>query len=143
MESLSEEILTYALETAMKNPEMRRKVEHFSSLFTDREVSGAETAVWWINYVMRHNGTEFLRPYSLELYWFQYLGVDLVVFHILLLILPLLFLYRQIKSSIMSKSRSLNNSLKDGTKYMSRKAHLPFSSLSEDSASALNRLKGQ
>ena len=96
LESLSEEKLTSALETSLWKPEMKRKVEHFSALYTDREVSGVETAVWWINYVMRHNGTQFLRPYSLKLYWFQYLGVDIVLLHILLVLLPFLLFYKQV-----------------------------------------------
>ena len=79
-DSITKEILTAALNKAMFDKEMKRKVEKISNLFRDQKDDPVEKAVWWIEYVMRHGGTDFLRPHSLDLYWFQYICLDIVLF---------------------------------------------------------------
>ena len=59
---------------------MKRKLEKTSKKIHDQKDDPVEKAVWWIEYVMRHGGTDFLRPHSLDLYWFQYICLDIVVF---------------------------------------------------------------
>ena len=73
-------MLLAALDKAMFDKEMSRKVDKISKLFRDQKDDPVEKAVWWIEYVMRHGGTEFLRPHSLDLYWFQYICLDIAVF---------------------------------------------------------------
>ena len=79
-DSITKEILTAALNKAMFDKEMKRKVEKTTKIFRDQKDDPVEKAVWWIEYVMRHGGTDFLRPHSLDLYWFQYICLDIVVF---------------------------------------------------------------
>jgi len=35
-----------------------------------------DTAVWWVDYVMRHEDTSFLRPLAISLTWYQRRQLD-------------------------------------------------------------------
>ena len=59
-DTITKEMLIAALHKAMFDKEMKRKVEKNSKLFCDQKDDPVEKAVWWIEYVMRHGGAEFL-----------------------------------------------------------------------------------
>lgn len=55
-----------------------------STRFKDRPISPQQTVVYWTEYVMRHNGTSYLKPAASQLNWFQYLLLDVAGFIIFL-----------------------------------------------------------
>ena len=69
--------LLNALRFALTDEVLKERLEVASNLFTDRKDGGADTAIWWLNYVIRHNGCQFLKPYSTHLNFVQYLGMDI------------------------------------------------------------------
>lgn len=52
-------------------PSYRKKCIKLAALFKDRPQDPKITAVWWIEYVLRHNGAHFLKPESTRLQWYQ------------------------------------------------------------------------
>lgn len=46
-------------------------------------MSGLEKAVWWTEYVIRHNGAHHLKNPALNMPWYQYFLVDVVAFTLL------------------------------------------------------------
>lgn len=50
-----------------------------SALLRDREVHPLQTAVYWIEYILKYNGARHLRVVSLELTWYQYYLLDVYV----------------------------------------------------------------
>lgn len=61
-----------------------------SQIFKDRPLSPLESAVYWTEYVIRHKGAPHLKSAAVELYWYQYLLIDVILF---ILIIGFLFLY--------------------------------------------------
>ncbi|RZF35355.1 hypothetical protein LSTR_LSTR017033 [Laodelphax striatellus] len=49
-----------------------------SKITNDKPMPAVETAVWWIEYVLRHNGAPHLRPACMDLAWYQYYSIDIV-----------------------------------------------------------------
>lgn len=49
-----------------------------AQLFRDRQRPAMETAVWWVEYVVRHGGAEHLRSEARRLNWAQRNGLDVV-----------------------------------------------------------------
>ncbi|KAK4872739.1 hypothetical protein RN001_014768 [Aquatica leii] len=45
----------------INNPKYRNKIKELAELALDQPMTGFEKAVWWIEYVIRHNGTKHLR----------------------------------------------------------------------------------
>lgn len=53
-------------------------MKRLSQLFKDRPASALESAIYWIEYVIRHNGAPHLRTAGADLPWYQYYLVDVV-----------------------------------------------------------------
>lgn len=55
-----------------------------------------EKVIWWIEYVLRHNGTSIMRSSSLDLNFFQYLLLDVVAFLIIVIIFTAVLVFKLI-----------------------------------------------
>lgn len=62
-----------------------------SNLFRDQMQTPLERAVYWTEFVMRHNGTNHLRLGSVDLAPYQRALIDVYVVLILSALIPLLF----------------------------------------------------
>lgn len=85
-------------------------MEKFVQLSIDRPMSGVEEAVWWTEYVLRHNNTEHLKGPARKTSLFQYLlldvlaGVLFVAFVIIYLFVKLVkFVFRFLVRRILGK----------------------------------------
>ena len=69
-----------------ENVNQKLRIAH--ERFVDQKESPQERAVWWVEYLIRNGKTGFLKPYSLQLEWYQYhlLDVIAVIFSILLIV---------------------------------------------------------
>jgi glucuronosyltransferase len=52
--------------------------------------SSLNRAVWWTEYIIRHNGAKHLRAAAIDLAWYQYLLLDVVAFLFILLVITVL-----------------------------------------------------
>ncbi|XP_067339426.1 UDP-glucuronosyltransferase 2A2-like isoform X2 [Channa argus] len=68
--------LTEALHNIIGQPSYRSSMKHLSALHRDRPESPLSTAVFWVEFVMRHGGAPHLRLASRDLNWFQYHSID-------------------------------------------------------------------
>lgn len=57
-----------------------------SQLTRDEPQSPMETAIWWVEYVIRNKGSSF-RVSSLDIPWYQYFLLDIVVYLVVTLLL--------------------------------------------------------
>lgn len=58
----------------------RENAAKVSFAFRNRPLSPVDTSVWWIEYVIATGGMSFARtPYVVDMYWFTYHSVDVVV----------------------------------------------------------------
>lgn len=62
----------------------------------EEETTPIEQAIWWIEYVLRHNGTTFMRSASLDLNFFQYLLLDVVAFLLVVITFTAVLLFKLI-----------------------------------------------
>ena len=78
-DTLNTKDMVDAINTARTSEDMKTAMEFRHELFTDQKESPLERAVWWVEYVIRHNGAKFLRPHSLQLTWWQYHLLDVIL----------------------------------------------------------------
>nr|CAD7263094.1 unnamed protein product [Timema shepardi] len=78
-ENVTETSLSWALQEVLENPRYRENAKLRSKLFHDRPTTAMETAVFWTEYVARHKGAPHMRSAALDLYWFQYHLLDVIV----------------------------------------------------------------
>lgn len=71
----------------------RNNAEVVSSKFRDRLNTPVDTAVFWIEYVIRHKGAPELRSEAAFLPWYQYYLVDVVFVLLGVVLFSLYFIY--------------------------------------------------
>ncbi|XP_063902949.1 UDP-glycosyltransferase UGT5-like [Zophobas morio] len=71
-------ILAAALKL-LEDPMYKKNCERASKQFKDRPMSALDTAVYWIEYVIRHNGAPHLRSAGADLPWYQYYLIDVAI----------------------------------------------------------------
>jgi hypothetical protein len=81
---LTEEKLTSTIHEILKNNKYRENAKLRSKLFHDRLVSPMDTAIYWVEYVIRHKGAPHLRVAGLDLPWYQYHLLDVIAFIVLI-----------------------------------------------------------
>lgn len=59
-------------------------------------MSGLEKAVWWTEYVIRHEGANHLRNPALNMPWYQYFLVDVIGFTLIACCLIIYVTYKLI-----------------------------------------------
>uniref|UniRef100_V5H0N4 UDP-glucuronosyltransferase n=1 Tax=Anoplophora glabripennis TaxID=217634 RepID=V5H0N4_ANOGL len=79
--------LHQALVKVLENREYQDNSRRNANIMRDRPVRPLNWAMYWIEYVLRHNGAIHLRNASLELYWFQLYLIDVIIFLMVSLIL--------------------------------------------------------
>nr|ATN96035.1 UDP-glucuronosyl transferase 351A4 [Aphis gossypii] len=85
--------------TDMRFTENAKKM---STIFHDRPMSALDTAVYWVEYVIRHKGAHHLRSTAVKLTWYQYLLLDVILFFIVISLLLIYIFYFITKCIIRS-----------------------------------------
>ncbi|XP_062540705.1 UDP-glucosyltransferase 2-like [Armigeres subalbatus] len=77
-ETLTEASFEDPLAEILTNPEYRQKVKKLSELYRDRPQTAVDTAIYWIEYVIRHKGAPHMHYQGADLNFFQQQLLDVV-----------------------------------------------------------------
>uniref|UniRef100_A0A3P8VZH1 UDP-glucuronosyltransferase n=1 Tax=Cynoglossus semilaevis TaxID=244447 RepID=A0A3P8VZH1_CYNSE len=80
MSNLDEETFGTAVQEVLTEPSYRLNMERLSRLHRDKPMKPLDTALYWIEFVMRHKGAAHLRTESYRLPWYSYHSVDVMLF---------------------------------------------------------------
>jgi len=70
-----------------------QNAKRMSTIFHDRPMSALDTAVYWVEYVIRHKGAHHLRSAAVDSTWYQYLLLDVILFIITIVLLLIYICY--------------------------------------------------
>ncbi|XP_072379437.1 UDP-glucosyltransferase 2-like [Diabrotica undecimpunctata] len=84
-----EEIKKAIIEIA-ENSKYKKNMERLRQMWTDQPMNSLDRAMWWIEYVIRYQGTTHLRSPIADISWIEYLLLDVMC---VVLIVTLTFLY--------------------------------------------------
>uniref|UniRef100_A0A667ZC84 UDP-glucuronosyltransferase n=1 Tax=Myripristis murdjan TaxID=586833 RepID=A0A667ZC84_9TELE len=76
--SLTTEDFLEALKDILNNPSYYHNIQRLSRLHHDQPVSPMDTAIFWIEYVIRNKGAAHLRAAAYDLPWYAYHSLDVV-----------------------------------------------------------------
>ncbi|XP_044755559.1 UDP-glycosyltransferase UGT5-like isoform X2 [Coccinella septempunctata] len=88
--ALTENTFSDILDDVLKNPKYKENAQMRSKLMKDKPMSPADAINYWVEYVIRHKGAPHLRSAALDLRWYEYLLIDVVLF---ILVVTGAFLY--------------------------------------------------
>ncbi|OAD58667.1 UDP-glucuronosyltransferase 1-6 [Eufriesea mexicana] len=77
--NITEQGMDSALNKLLHDPKYRESAKRMSRLFRDRPMSAVDTAIYWIEYVVR-NGPDSLRSSATELPWWKITLIDVFAF---------------------------------------------------------------
>ncbi|XP_070761669.1 UDP-glucuronosyltransferase 2B15-like isoform X2 [Enoplosus armatus] len=95
---LEGEIFQKAIQEVLNEPSYRMNMQRLSRLHRDQPMKPLDTALFWIEFVMRHKGAAHLRTESYRLPWYSYHSVDVILFLLTITLLILLFLAGLVRS---------------------------------------------
>lgn len=78
--TLTKEELKESVLQIIGNPKYKNNVKKIANILADRPMNGLENAIWWIEYVLRHNGAPYFRSVVVDMSWYQYFLVDVLLF---------------------------------------------------------------
>ncbi|XP_073981004.1 UDP-glycosyltransferase UGT4-like [Rhodnius prolixus] len=122
LEDLNEDNLFNSINRVLDNTRYKENIQKHSAIFKDQPIDTLEHVIYWIEYVIRHRGAAHLRPAVLDLYWYQYLMLDVIAFYtsIVFLILyivksVLCLIFRTVRRIIRKRNceKDLNKSKKE------------------------------
>lgn len=87
---INEQSLQNQLNEVLRDDTYKRNALEVSKRFQDRPMSALDTAMYWIEYVIRHKGARHMKSSAMELSWIAYNMIDVYAFIILGM---LLFVY--------------------------------------------------
>ncbi|XP_060853245.1 UDP-glucosyltransferase 2-like isoform X2 [Rhopalosiphum padi] len=79
------------------NEKYAKNAKISSERFKDRPMSPAESVVYWTEYVVRHKGAPHLKSHAMNLSWYQYFLLDIVVVLLIFLSLVIFITYKVFK----------------------------------------------
>nr|QIK00362.1 UDP-glycosyltransferase [Xylotrechus quadripes] len=104
---IKQEELKEAVLEVIQNPRYKETVQRIKRLSLDFPMTGLEQAIWWIEHVIRNNGTKHLRNPTADLPTYQYYLLDVLGFFalvffssLLLVIIVARFLIRTFRQHI-------------------------------------------
>ena len=138
---LTEENLYDAIQQLITNRTYGDKVRHFSRLMRDQKETPLQRAIYWIEYVIRHEGAYHLRNSpSLNMNLYQRALVDVAFLFFLLCLVFVYFSYRFIVL-LSFYCRSLSSSSKTGIRKKVIGVPVPSSSSSRSAVNNLSKKK--
>lgn len=77
--TLTKESFLSKVQTMLEDPKFKQNAQKWAAITNDRIVSPLDTAVYWIEYVLRHQGAPELSSHSRHLSWHVLYSVDIVL----------------------------------------------------------------
>nr|XP_023024873.1 UDP-glucuronosyltransferase 2B7-like [Leptinotarsa decemlineata] len=93
--------LKTAILKVAENKRYKDQVRKAKDILTDQPLQGLEKAVWWVEYVIRHQGAKHLRSPAADMTFFEYFMVDVAIF-LMCCILAISYVVVNITKLIMS-----------------------------------------
>lgn len=91
--TMTEETFEKDVKLILNDKKFSENVKRMSSIFHDRPMSALDTAVYWVEYVIRNKGAQYLRSAAVDLTWYQYYLLDVIAFLIIILLFLICICY--------------------------------------------------
>ncbi|XP_049808857.1 UDP-glucosyltransferase 2-like [Schistocerca nitens] len=103
--TITKQSVLQAVRTVLEDPSYQENMKRFSAVYREHQSTSLENAVWWVEYVIRHQGAPHLRSAALDLHWWQLLLLDVFAFILAVAALAAFVLYKLIRWLLTLLSR--------------------------------------
>ncbi|XP_050505507.1 UDP-glycosyltransferase UGT5-like isoform X2 [Diabrotica virgifera virgifera] len=106
-QNFTEERFGGALNELLTNTSYKLAALRHSKAFHDRPMKPLDVAVYWVNYVIDHNGAQHLRVDGLYMPWYQYLLLDVIIILISILTISIALVIITLRCLFKSKNKNV------------------------------------
>lgn len=78
-QDITRDSLRHSLNELLYDPSYKAQVEKVSEIFKDRPLPAMETAMYWVDYIIRHKAANHNRSGGLDLKWYEFYLLDVIV----------------------------------------------------------------
>lgn len=97
-EDITTDLLFRKLTDLLENPSYTSKANQVAQVFQDNPIHPMETAIYHIEYVIRHKGANYLKSAATELWWYERILLDVAVCFIALISVAIFLTYGVLKT---------------------------------------------
>ncbi|CAG9767914.1 unnamed protein product [Ceutorhynchus assimilis] len=108
--NFSNATMSYMINEMLTNAKYTERARAISRIFHDRPMKPLKTAIYWIEYVIRHKGADHLKLAGRRLPWYKFYMVDVIVFLISVLAAVIYMPVRLVKSLMRIKDTKVKRS---------------------------------
>lgn len=94
---INEQSLQNHLDEFLRDDTYKIKAVELSERFRDRPMSALDSAMFWIEYAIRHKGAKHMKSPAIELSWIAYSMLDVFAFILVGILLIAYVLYKVVK----------------------------------------------
>lgn len=102
LDELTEAKIVNTVLKIINDPRYKENAMIRATIVQDRPNTAMESAIYWIEYVLRHKGANHLKPARVELSLIEVLGLDIAAFLLIILIASIHFLRSLRKTPVVS-----------------------------------------
>lgn len=95
--NLSIEIFVNTINEMLTNSSYALKMKEISNIYRDNLMHPMDTAMFWIEYIIRHSGAKHLKSHAINMTWFSYLLLDVLLVNLLIFTTILFLIYIALK----------------------------------------------
>ncbi|XP_047113409.1 UDP-glucosyltransferase 2-like [Schistocerca piceifrons] len=95
-----------AIRHIIENPSYQENMKRLSAVYREHQSTSLERAVWWVEYVIRHQGAPHLRSAALDLHWWQLLLLDVIAFILAVAAVAAFLLFKVVQFCARALGRS-------------------------------------
>ncbi|XP_049958525.1 UDP-glucosyltransferase 2-like isoform X1 [Schistocerca serialis cubense] len=77
---VTKDTISDAIRTLIADKRISENMKQLTAVYREHKEETLPKAIWWIEYVLRHNGAPHLRSAAKDLTWYQYLLLDVIAF---------------------------------------------------------------
>ncbi|CAH0383478.1 unnamed protein product [Bemisia tabaci] len=111
---LTQDSLRSAIRAVLEDKRFKENISKASKVFNDKPMSSLDTAIYWIEYVIRHEGAHHLKPLTVQMPWYQLFLLDVIGVYSAMFIIFSYFIMKIIVS-LLKKCILRTKSLKEKT----------------------------
>lgn len=110
--NLTTNSLTWAINEVLSNQKYEKNVKKIANRLLDQPETPMERAMFWIEYVLRHDGAEFMQTSAQYLNAFEYHNLDVYLTFFSITIALLFICFKSLKCIMMTCSNNESSSSK-------------------------------
>ncbi|XP_049808794.1 UDP-glucosyltransferase 2-like [Schistocerca nitens] len=105
LDEITKESAHRTIRRVLETPSYQENMKQFSAVFREHQETSVDRAVWWVEYVIRHQGARHLRSAARNLRWWQLLLLDVIAFILAATFVAVFLLYKAVRWLLIAQKR--------------------------------------